>query len=247
MGFEPSANEQASDPPPPERITIALLMLWTTLSAVLLAIDRATGDYWNGRLGLFSQIVALFYVPLIGAGATAVALMLWRFANDGPSFPSQPGHWLLVIYGITSSGVVFLRTFILSNLNMLGLGSWPYVGLAVGTLLVAAGLNYLAMRKFTGRWRVSFAVGSTGAAIMVLSYLPVIADFRWSLWAYRLEFCIGWLVALTVVAAVLGDWRAGTKRDGLHAVGVFVKITGLLLSTAIPHVLYWLQQRNWLY
>ncbi|QDU25167.1 hypothetical protein ETAA8_02290 [Anatilimnocola aggregata] len=221
----------------PERISIALLMLWTTMSAVLLAIDRATNDNWHGQYGLLFQGIAFVFSPLWGAGAVAVLLMLWRFATGGPTFPSQPGHWLLVIFGITSTTAMFLRFVVLSGMNTLGLAVPTYAILRIVTLGVALVLYIIPMRRFTGCWRATFAVGGLIGLVLLISVVLEFWEISTHFITYRIEWWANWLVLGLVALAVVDDLRNRRQRDNLHAVGVFVRIAFHLLIAAMPLII----------
>lgn len=218
--------------PGEERLQIIHLLLWTTATALVLAIDRKTSEPSNGELGKFPLIMALGYSPLIGAGLAAWMLMFWRVWSDGPRFPSQPGHWLLLLTGI--AGVVQQLVRVMLATSAAGTASIQ-AWLAIRLLgIVAAIVVYvLAIRESSGIWRSVFWLGLIAN---VASLLLTCAGF------FHGESLMAWLLTAVILIATVVDFRAGTRRDYLHWLGIFVRFAYLALITAIPFLIRWLQR-----
>src|SRR5262245_30082469 len=84
-------------------------MLWTLGSAVILAFYRATELQQNelqqnteGSLAALMQINALFYSLLLGAEVGGLVLYVWRRIHGIAGFPTQPGHWILLVEGASA-------------------------------------------------------------------------------------------------------------------------------------------------
>src|SRR5436190_17187642 len=93
-----------AESPPPERLSIAHLMLWTLGSAISLGLYRAItlAQRPDDRLTVVSQVFALIYCLPAGARIGGVLLFAWKTLKGDRSFPTQPGHWLLVVEGIST-------------------------------------------------------------------------------------------------------------------------------------------------
>ncbi|WP_425617364.1 hypothetical protein NA78x_001038 [Anatilimnocola sp. NA78] len=240
------AQEPPIYQPPPERITIGILMLWTAMSAVLLAFDRATNDFWSGRIGWLSQVVAFFYAPLWGSHTAAVVLMVWRYMTDGPRFPTQPGHWLLVIGGVHATATIFLSMVVLSTLNTWGYAGPIYEVLRLLTLALATVLYCLPLRTFQQMWGAAFVCGAVTQGVILLVNVGSMLFARNNFLVFRIEFVTTWVVLGAILLAVISDLRCGQRRDSLHTVGIFATIAMQLLITAIPLALWLLKRWNYL-
>lgn len=223
-----------STEPPQERLQIVHLLLWTATTAMVLGIDRATSEPSNGELGKFPLIIAWGYAPLVGAGLAGWLLMFSRIWSDGPLFPSQPGHWLLLVSGI--SGVVQLLVRMMISLAAAGLASLPALLLIRLVGLVAAIFVYsLALREAQGIWRTVFWLGMLSN---IFSLLLNCAGL------FRSELILAWLLTGIILIGVGGDIRSGTRRDYLHWLGIFVRVAYLALMSAIPFLIRWLQRSS---
>jgi hypothetical protein len=85
------------------RVTLAQLLLWMFAIAVVLAHQEwrfATGENQHELFLSYSKIHLLVFSPLYGACLAGLLLCVWRVVVRGPRFPTEPGHWFLVIAGI---------------------------------------------------------------------------------------------------------------------------------------------------
>lgn len=221
----------------PERLSLAHLFVWTALSAVLLAFDRATSQAPTVEISNFGRIMAFFYAPLFGASVSALGLMAWRLTNGGPRFPVQPGHWLLVISGVQS--LLHLSIGVIQATAPLGF-SWELLllgrlcdELACGTLL------WLACRDTRRMWRVAFVIGFWGCVFGLVNTTCVLVWVVTPALFYA-EFFVHWVVMMACLIAVCGDLATQPQRDYLHWTGIVVRLTYLSLVTAAPYLLRWL-------
>ena len=123
-------NSSLTTEPRKERLQIVHMLVWTATTAVVLGLDRATSEPSNGELGAWPLIFGLSYGPLVGAGVAAWLLMFWRIWTEGPRFPSQPGHWLLLLAGTSGVMQLLVRA-------MLALSAAGGVGAAAETVQIA--------------------------------------------------------------------------------------------------------------
>jgi hypothetical protein len=221
-----------SSEPAPERLQIVHLLFWTAMTAMVLGIDRATSEPSNGELGKFPLIMAWGYAPLIGAGFAAWVLMFWRIWNEGPLFPAQPGHWLLLVAGI--GGAVQLSVRMMIALSAAGAASiHAFLGIRLLGTAAAIFVYSLAIREAGGIWRTVFWLGMvSNIASLLLTCVGV----------FQVESLLAWLLTAVVLIAAVVDYRAGARRDYLHWLGIFVRVAYVALMTAIPFLIRWLQR-----
>lgn len=181
-----------------------------------------------------------------GSILTGCALMAGRRWRGDVGYPSRPGHWLLA-FALASAAadvaavVAFNRqaarepaipvTALLAQFMPGPEGFSPAlhhhaVGWGVGAI-IALGFLRALRRRLERRWVAVFLVfsiaGATLAAAhitcLILSQYPVrtrpLADLI--VHAYAVAVIVG---AAAIVAATLGDRRAGASGDGLHRLGV---------------------------
>jgi hypothetical protein len=230
-------------PESPERLSIAHLLLWTTMSAALLGIDRAL-EWWgprNSSREVFGQFMALCYAPLFGASAAATCLMAWRWIMGGPRFPSQPGHWLLVVSGLSAIVSLGLRGMFMA---LSPERWWPvdYLVVRLCANLLGLVMNVLAARSCTGSWRITFGFAVAVNVISLLSsVLFAVAAFP----ELRILDTVTYtILTLCVVVSAAGDRGQYAPRDYLHWTGVVVRVVYTLLTIGSPFLFAWLQTRT---
>lgn len=225
--------------PHEERLTIALLMLWTATTAVVLGFDRATNVQSNGQLGQLPRVMSFITSPLIGMGLSAWALMLWRWFTDGPRFPTQPGHWLLLLFGFTSVTSLVLRAVMLISLAGLRGFQW-FVGIYFLTELSAVVMYVVAIRSIRDRWRWLFIIGLVTSAIGLASSVLMLASYEMMMVISVIRQLLGWGFCLGMCGIAIADIRDATRRDSLHWIGLGVVGGYLLYATAAPWLIRWL-------
>ena len=237
---EPFAPKETRLEPPAEHLSIGLLLLWTAMTGVLLGFHRATNQPTNGELGIVPTLMSFITSPLIAIGMSAWVLMLWRWFNDGPRFPSQPGHWLLLLFSFT--GVVLLVARMVFMISLIGLrGSGVYVGLIFITELLALILNVAAINGLRDRWQILFAIGAASTALRVTMMVMMRLDFQLLFLANFVQQLLAWGFGLTMLGLALADLRQGVRRDTLHWLGVLVIGGYLIYATAVPWIIRWVQ------
>lgn len=208
------------------------------MSAALLGFDRAL-ELWGPRdssQGVFAQVMAFCYAPLFGAGATAVMLMVWRRLQGGPNFPSQPGHWLLIVSGLSSITSLCLRAL----LAAITTERWPpfdFLLIRVSAVLVGTVVLVVATVKLSGYWRITFVIGVGIAAISLLSTFCYLFDGFWFevFWLVRnLDACTYTLLTICVLICAATDMARRMPRDYLHWTGIGVRVIYTILTIATP-------------
>ena len=231
------AEDVESGPPDPgERISILYLMIWTAGSAVILAFYRQAMSQTTGQESSplnpswLQTISALLMSPLQGAGVAAVGLMVWRKFSGGRSFPNQPGHWLLVISGVTSllSWPVYIISHQLFQHSSASYLMFYRLPLMFAFYAVAA----YAMAKMPGenRWRKMFLVWILANMVALLGMCCFSGSFIRTSYSspfpmIRLvDLSIGVLVPLAFLITGILDKVSGAKRDHLHWAGVACRV-----------------------
>ncbi len=139
-----------AEAPPRRRLTIAHLMLWTLGCAIALGLQRANSltNQADNRLSIFLQYYFLLYSIHAGARIGAVLLFGWVTWRGDRSFPSQPGHWLLL-----NEGVGVLLLWLESAAIRLFAGdreaSAYWIAAQVPSAIVTAALYAIALREIS--------------------------------------------------------------------------------------------------
>ncbi|WP_254512745.1 hypothetical protein [Anatilimnocola floriformis] len=235
-----SPIDQRLKQPHEERLSIGLLLLWTAVTAALLGYDRATSQPSNGELGSFPLLMAFVVSPLVAVGLSAWVLMLWRWYTEGPPFPSQPGHWLLLAFGFTSVATLLMR--MMTFISLTGLpGSSFYVGVNFVALAFAMILNIAASIATRDRWRILFAIGVAANALAIFMMLLLRLDFQFLVAVNLLRQLLGWGYGLALLVLAVADLRQGVRRDNVHWIGVIVVAGYLIYTTALPFLIRFVQ------
>jgi hypothetical protein len=236
-----------SDASPPIRLSIGHLMLWTLGSAVILGCFRAFDsgrEYLPERVALVQPFYHLGYSLTLGAQVGSVLLfVLMRFSGKR-GFPSQPGHWLLLIEGI--SAILMLGGYgvflLIDNREFPGL--YVYFSLQIPNLAVCTALYVLAFVKTAKQspWRYAIAIAALIHAIqLVLCVITILSEFversssRWpGLGIWELPRSLTAVVlGLAILVASLLDWRNHVQRDVLHWTGLTA-----LVANQFLHLIY---------
>lgn len=89
------------DAPPPLRLSILHLLMWTTGSALLATYLRAfPADRFEGTLGAVLLGMQLTYAVIGGLGIASVGMLFQYGFHQNARFPREPGHWLLLATGV---------------------------------------------------------------------------------------------------------------------------------------------------
>jgi uncharacterized membrane protein HdeD (DUF308 family) len=226
--------------PPPERLSIGHLLVWTTMCAVLLGFQRAMSSREPG-LAFFSDVVAFLKAPLFGAGLGACLLAVWRIVYGGPQFPRQPGHWLLVVSGLRSiDSLAFLTLISLSRYRL------PVLSMLLGIQLVLGGATAvcfaMAARDVRGIWRLVMFWGHCSSLIMLLATFGMLRAPNSSVLHSRLDTALYCLLSAATFVAAMNDLYNDKRRDFLHWTGVMTRLAYTVLIVAIPFIIHWLQR-----
>src|SRR5688572_27918705 len=91
-------------PLPKNRLTIAHLLLWTLGSSIILACYRAWITQNQLPADSFAIMPLLHLVYSLALGAQVGSVFLWalRALTRQSGFPTEPGHWLLLIEGFSA-------------------------------------------------------------------------------------------------------------------------------------------------
>lgn len=176
------------------------------------------------------------------SGCALLAHRRWEGVNRDPP---RPGHWLLIL-GLAAAvadgaAIAAYRhwavpdpwypvTPYLAHFNVGGASTGPSmyhqaVGWGLGTVIAL--VAHLAPRhRLERRWRAVFLVFFLAGAILAVGHIVELAvgprvgpcDLNF-LMVHIYAGCV-LAGALAILAALLGDRRAGTPGDGLHRLGV---------------------------
>jgi len=210
----------------PERLSILYLMIWTAGSAVILAFYRqALVQSSSPSNPLWLQtLYALLMSPLQGAGVGAVALMAWRRFRGGRPFPTQPGHWLLVITGVmallTWPAYLLNRAFAPSSF-----GAYVLIYRVPLAILFFILAGYVMTRlRAEPRWRkmILFWAGANALslALLCVTYFGY-PSYHWATYP---ELLFGAIVPAGFLVTAWIDRAHGVQRDALHWAGVLCRI-----------------------
>jgi hypothetical protein len=220
------------------RLSIFHFMLWTATTAVLFgllrpafqmdfSIDGPGAESRAFKILVFKVTLAVF-APIEGAALAGFLLAVWRLVRRGPSFPAQPGHWLLIIVG--GRVLVFIASLILSEMRLVYSDSPALKLIHFLTWVVPIALCVLAAAWTCRHKFYAWLVPIVGVAI------PLIGYFDLSVVMSALAFKIISAITLTAfVGAIIADTVRGPRYDFLHWTGVVV--TGATLLRAAQ---YWL-------
>lgn len=114
------------------RLSIAHLLLWTATTALALSLcERPRPASEIGFASFLSQpgmdveaaknrerqqiwqlwqkryLVSLAFAPIYGLALGGLVLGVWSIVTGRPGFPTQPGHWLLVVIGSATALVAW--------------------------------------------------------------------------------------------------------------------------------------------
>lgn len=229
-------------------------MLWTLGTAIVLALSRIQisafempgfsffGDSSTSRLQTYFRLTAIVTAPFTGIAVALLLAAIWKLYRRQPLILSQPGHWILLIGGVTLflTAVGQLIQFLLTPLlqSESGTASWFFLTQSSSTALslVLAWMCFIAWRCTAGppRWKFYFA-----SSAALYAYLVVIAVIL--LAALASEALMGMMFVMAVIAlpiyfaclvsfpyAVIRDLWLKEYRDALHWAGVALVIVGVV-------------------
>lgn len=221
----------SGSPDPGERISILYLMVWTAGSAVILAFYRQsfvqTLDESSSLMNptWLQTALALLISPVQGAGVAAVALMVWRKVLGGRPFPKHPGHWILVIAGLTAlfSWPLWLVTRDFIRGGNPGLYLLTY-RLPLMVAFLALCCYAVAKMPTEVLWRKMFLIWMLGNLVPTLFLCSMLVEFSSYYWARLPDLFITAALALAFLVTGILDRARGVPRDHLHWAGVACRV-----------------------
>jgi hypothetical protein len=215
------------DPLRISRVSIADLLLITLGTAIVIW-------FWlplEGKLNRSETAVTIAFAPLYGSAIAAVLIALFRAHRILPPFPTQPGHWLLLLVGVTFVAVGLLaKATDLESSNAPRGEIWKFWQvvciLAVGFLfLFSAGMLFtvaFGVVEESARWRWFFQL--TAALIVTLFFGGCCVD---PLGSPPMLFLLAIplvglfiLILVAAVAAIVEDRLHRLPRDFWHWLGL---------------------------
>lgn len=240
-----------------ERLTIAILLLWITATAIMLAMareavvslgtnepDTAQEAFRDWLLIVVSVAVA----PLGGAGISAFALAIHRWLSSGPKFPSQPGHLLLVAIGIlilASVSLSLLQFSLSSILDLSQFGPSDHLAnliLRCGPAAATASATIWSTTRdqFPRYWQWSLYVSSASlvAVFVWVGFMYDCGFYVFSTWSVGVALAVVVFCAIDsalIIAASAIDLIARRRYDVFHWAG----IVGWPFLLAALLITYW--------
>jgi hypothetical protein len=177
--------DSAGIPPVHNRLRIGHLLLWMTSTAAVMALfqperiaisaaDDPAAAVSETVYTNWSELILLLAIgPALGAGVAGTFLALWRCLWRRPGFPTQAGHWLLVVMGAATLTVEFFAMLESMGIHTItreleAFAAWIVPGIAIN---VAAWF----VRSPT-RWRVAFVMAAVSLDVVAVVALGVIAQ-----------------------------------------------------------------------
>jgi hypothetical protein len=213
------------------------LMLWTAVTAVLLAYFLAlrgesinhipTPSRWLFQISQTIDAIMLASA-LVGSG------VLIRARCYSILTKLQPGHWLTLIVSLDFVFQLAVR-LLYRFLNLHGIEPRSILttqsgAVVTGTLIAAVYILAFTKLRDAKRWRILFGAKMLGAgvnAVVNLIFLVTILSTAWPSSVMWISFFPGiWFVVvfiMLITVAVL-DLRGRTPRDWLHWLGVGVVV-----------------------
>ena len=225
------------------KLSLGILMLWLTLSAIGFVIAkwltaRAFAEGFEGvsnsmvtTLKIFSAMsVSIAVGEFIGLGALAVA---WK--RSSRVFLKHPGHWLVaiacVIYvlGFGSQFISRIDQYLISNYDWSETGwrirqfcnsTWYFVAFC----LIPMSLNIAAAYFYRGTWRWVFGLLAiqpvVSMALRTILQLAPAATTGLAFGGAADSVLVVSVVLMLIYAMASEVWR-GVERDWVHWLGAF--------------------------
>jgi hypothetical protein len=234
--------------PPANRLGIAHLLLWITTTAALFGCIRGAhivsmerqrlsaagmdeAEYGNQELPLVrsNRIVTLIGAPIYGMAVAGAALGLWHVATRRFLFPSQPGHWLLILIALVSFPLLVPLGLVPKSEFT---GAVVAFSMRIGSAALSAALAAIAALHVPFlRWRIAFWLCAIGFGAQAIELLDLIAAPLGSMLGAMLAlFVLSFAVPAAVVASVI-DFTMPSRFDIFHWIGVAT------LFAALAHII----------
>jgi hypothetical protein len=236
---KPVSAELVEQPQPP--LSISHLLLWILGSAVVLWSYRWLAEPQGGGASpLLFQIDQLVRSISMGGGVAALLIYARRLVTRDAPLPRQPGHWLLVVYGLAwpAYWCAMANAYGLRDAEPLP-RDWEsdrqQVVVTAVFYLWWSSLHVMALLwlREARRWRVFFAVCAVMPLLHALLSCCLLADRQFAT-IERPFIMVRIAVTLPLlVVCVLRDCRSRVRRDWMHAAGVGFYLLGSLTSLAM--------------
>jgi hypothetical protein len=221
----------------PNRLTIALFLLWTAMTGVALAyfvdqkpppVESIGFASFLTQSGQDPQVemkkarqrihrrwqtqyqIRLAMSPVYGAALAGLALGAWRLATCRRGFPIQPGHWLLLTIGSLCLLLVS-HPFLRSHFTHAYFSEFVVATLA--TILFVA----IAIAVREPLWRYALGLAAIGCGLVSVSFSS--PSFE-SPALFGLGLLVLALVPFMAVLSTCVDIANRKRYDALHWIGI---------------------------
>ena len=223
-------------------------MLWTLGTAIALALFRPfletqapSGSETAARYIAFQKFAALSLIPFGGASIAALIFAVVHRVRGGKRFPTQPGHWLLVVFGISYVLTALMRLVLMpssSGTNQALLYHWGQV--AAVLVMICVQVIPVVLVRDAPRWTIMFSVELLRRVVQLpisIGYAIVFSAAGLSRPAMRMVSLVSGLIWFMVLAGsvvlavtLFREIHARPQRDYLHWAGCLTQAVVALQS-----------------
>lgn len=225
-------------------LAITHFLVWMVTTSLFLGLGRVALSTWETTevdvpswYRVLFQVEQVLTAPLCGLAFFSLLLMAWRLVRRGPQFPSQPGHWLMVIYGFGFAGTwgvcLAVALWVPANWDVrIPAFFFDWLQNALGFLIGGIVCSVAGWRlRDRWYWKLDFKVCGLLQLSLAAILLLLLAGGELVWWNGRV-WIARWFLYQTVCFAtvllviVIYEVRRNYARDWLHWVGV---VLGLLV------------------
>jgi hypothetical protein len=246
------SDAKLDQPPRTHRLGVIHFLLWMLGCAAAVTGYRVFTD-WSliaAEDVAFTRLTHLGMGMAYGVGVVTAYVLLTSLRRRDGAFPSQPGHWMLLL-GLVAAALDGVMTMAIRALVKVGwIAKWEEwyiiqaIGFAMGSLVI---IVFLLRASVDWRWR---------AVWLMILMLTVSRSALWFLiWrSFRLGLPAlphtlppnveaAWMAAgaAALSVAILRDAAMGSRRDWLHWTGIAVWLAMAAVELAITAHIYWLR------
>ena len=210
-------------------------------------LSRFFGDGEPSDFGIIQRLYAFALAPFSGAAVASLLLFAWDRFTGEKSFPTQPGHWLLLVQGVgfVASIAVMLLIRIPNDTKEYREVTW-FISLRqifqLTPIMLVALCSLVFIRQ--KRWRWMFSLMTAGYVLAAGFYAGRLFFGHAELYQVGTSFL--WILQtmsiFALIVAVIGDRHDRLPRDFLHTTGIIVRLAVVLLGWALPWFIYFLQR-----
>lgn len=232
----------AAAKPPRIRLSIFHLMLWTVGSALVLACFRVLSNRSDELPKEIAQLQPFYHVAYsltLRAQVGSVLLFAVRRVNRQVGFPSQPGHWLLLVEGISATLMLAGYGLFAFWFNAASSDLRMYFALQIPNLVACTSGYAIAAANSPKAtpWRLSLGSVAILYGIQLCLFTLSAWTSAWSkgggswhgIWELP-QNCLGVTLGIVVLMASLADLRNHGTRDYLHWTGIATFIGNIALQ-----------------